>query len=86
MYQAVAPHVSALALSRLLEDTLNLGRFQLFRPNAAVFEQQETQRLINGAQENLGTEQNMAAAAGGMDNVQAQAQKMQVRTQAKAAQ
>lgn len=65
MGQAVAPHLSALALSRLLEDTLNLQRFALFRPNAAVFEQQETQRLINGAQENLGTETNMGVAQAG---------------------
>jgi hypothetical protein len=86
MGQVVAPHLSALALSRLLEDTLNLSRFQLFRPNAAVFEQQETQRLINGAQENLGTEQNMAAAAPSVNNVGAEAQRIQTRTQAKAAQ
>ena len=59
MIQAVSPHLSGIALSRLLEDTLNLQRFALFRPNAAVFEQQETQRLVNSAQENIGTEMGM---------------------------
>ena len=61
MQQLLAPHTSGIALSRLVEDILGLQRFSLFAPNKAVFEQQETQRLINGAQENLGTEQNVAA-------------------------
>jgi len=61
MQQLLAPHTSGIALSRLVEDILGLQRFSLFAPNKAIFEQQETQRLINGAAENLGTEQNMQA-------------------------
>ena len=39
--------------TKLLEDVLGLERYNLFKPNAAIFEQQETQRLVNQAQEDL---------------------------------
>jgi hypothetical protein len=53
MGQTIAPHVSSKALAKLVEDTLGLERHQLFKPNQAIFEQQETQRLLQGAQEDL---------------------------------
>jgi hypothetical protein len=59
--QLVAPHMSSKQLSKLVEDVLGLQRFQLFSPNIAVFEQQETQRLANQAQEDLQMEQGMPA-------------------------
>lgn len=62
--QAIAPHLSSVSLSRLVEDVLGLNRFQLYSPFKALFEQQEQQRLINQLQENLGTEQNLAAQQG----------------------
>lgn len=68
--QAIQPHLSTIALARLVEDILGLGRFDLFSPNKAVFEQQETQRLANQAQENLGTEQGMAAQMGAQQQQQ----------------
>ena len=51
--QTIAPHVSSKALSKLVEDTLGLERFQLFRDNVAVFEQAETQRALNTTQEDV---------------------------------
>jgi hypothetical protein len=94
MQSYLAPHTSGIALSRLVEDILGLTRFSLFSPNKAVFEQQETQRLINGAQENLGTEQNMAAtgqapagapaSAPPTSNAVGRMQALQTRQQAKA--
>lgn len=54
--QLLAPHTSSKALSKLVEDTMGLSRFQLFQPNIAIFEQQETQRLMNQAQEDLSVE------------------------------
>lgn len=57
--QLVSPHLSAKQLAKVVEDILGLGRHQLFSPNAAVFEQQETQRLANQAMEDLQTEQSM---------------------------
>lgn len=58
--QMVAPHVSAKQLSRLVEDVMGLGRYSLFSPNVAIFEQQETARLMNQAQEDLQVEQGVA--------------------------
>lgn len=54
--QVIAPHLSSKNLAVLVEDILGLNRFQLFRPNAAIFEQQETARLMNQAQETLEVE------------------------------
>lgn len=53
MAEVVAPHLSSIQLTKLLEDVLGLERYNLFKPNAAIFEQQETQRLVNQAQEDL---------------------------------
>ncbi len=57
--QIISPHLSAKALSRLVEDVLGLSRYDLFAPNIAVAEQQETARLSNQAQEDLQNEQSM---------------------------
>lgn len=54
--QIVAPHTSAIALSKMLEDILGLSKFELFKPNIAVIEQQETQRMMNQASEDLEVE------------------------------
>jgi hypothetical protein len=55
--QHIAPHLSAKALSKLLEDVLGLQRYALFSPNVAVFEKQETERLLSQAGEDLQMEQ-----------------------------
>ena len=54
--QVVLPHTSGKNMAKLLEDVLGLGRYDLFSPNAAVIEGQETQRLIGQAQEDLDVE------------------------------
>jgi hypothetical protein len=54
----ISPHISSKALATLVEDVLGLGRYSLFKPNVAVFEQMETQRLANQAGENLQMEMN----------------------------
>lgn len=51
--QLIAPHISGKNLATLIEDVLGVNRFELFRPNAAIFEQQETQRLMEQASETL---------------------------------
>lgn len=63
IWQQVSPHLSSKNLSKLLEDVMGLGRYQLFSPNAAVFEQQETARLAGQAQEDLAVEQQMEPIA-----------------------
>lgn len=51
--QMVAPHTSSKQMSTVVEDILGLNRYDLFKPNVAISEQQETQGLLNQAQEDL---------------------------------
>ncbi len=62
--QLLAPHTSSKQLAKLVEDTMGLARFQLFQPNIAIFEQQETQRLMNQAGEDLEMEQSVNPQTG----------------------
>lgn len=51
VWQQIGPHVSSKALATLIEDVLGLNRFALFQPNVAVYEQMETQQVMNQAGE-----------------------------------
>ena len=51
--QMVAPHTSTKQLATVVEDLLGLDRYDLFKPNVAIEEQQETQGMVNQAQEDL---------------------------------
>lgn len=81
----VAPHTSGKAMANLLSDVLGLGRYSLFKPNAAVFEQQETQSLVNQAQENMQAEMAAPQLTGSTpdNNIQARESQLQVRQAAK---
>lgn len=57
----VQPHMSAINLTKFLNDTLGVAGYNIFSPNVAVQEQQETQRQINQAQEDLQVEQTVPA-------------------------
>ncbi len=59
IWNQISPHVSSIALAKTVEDLLNFSRYELIRPNVAVFEQQETQRLAGQASEDLMVEQSM---------------------------
>lgn len=63
MIGALQPHLSSIALSKLVEDVMGLSRYQLFKPNIAIFEQQDTQRLLSQAQEDLAVEQTVLPSA-----------------------
>ena len=54
MGQLVLPHTSTKSLAHILSDILNVGRYELFKPNVAIQEQQETQTQANAAQEQMG--------------------------------
>jgi hypothetical protein len=54
--QMIAPHVSAKNLAAMIEDYMGFEQFDFIKDNAAVFEQAETQRLINQAQQTVETE------------------------------
>jgi len=64
MVQMLAPHTSSKAMAKLVEDTRGLSRFALFQPNIAIFEQQETQRLVSQAQEDLQMEASVDPSTG----------------------
>ncbi len=49
--QMIAPHVSGKQMAKLIEDSLQLSRYKLVRPNIALIEQQEMQELGNVMQE-----------------------------------
>lgn len=55
--QVLGPHLSSKSLARLVEDVMGLSRYDLFQPNIAVFEQQETARLVNETAVDLESEQ-----------------------------
>lgn len=50
VWQDVKPHVSTKRLADMLEHVLNFGRWDIFEPNIAVAESQETQSMMNQAQ------------------------------------
>ena len=53
--QTIAPHVSAIELAYLVEEYMGLEKFQLIKPNVAVFEQAATQKLVNTAGQQVDT-------------------------------
>lgn len=59
VWQQIAPHVSSLQLSKMVEDLLGFDRYNLFRPNVAISENADTQRLAAQTQEDLAVEQTM---------------------------
>ena len=54
--QMMAPHTSAIQMTKVIEDVLNLKAYKLFTPNIAVQEQKETQSSMNQAGEDLEAE------------------------------
>jgi hypothetical protein len=58
----VAAHISGKAIAKALEENLGWMRYGIVKDNVAIMEQQETQQLINQAQEDLA-----AQAAVGME-------------------
>ena len=56
IWPGISKHISNKALAKLVEDSLQLQRFELFSDNAQVFEEVETQRFVQQAQEDLAVE------------------------------
>lgn len=57
LWQSVLPDLQRGPLTKFIEDVTGLAGYGLFKSNAAIFEQQETSRLSNQAQEDLSVEQ-----------------------------
>lgn len=47
----IAPHTSGKNLTKFIDDITGISGYEIFRPNVAIFEQQETQALVQQAQE-----------------------------------
>jgi len=59
--QTIAPHVSSIALAKLIEEAFGWQRYELVKSNIAIKEQQETQRQMNASEDQLGIEDATAA-------------------------
>lgn len=57
----VQPHTSSINLTKFLNDNLGVKAYNIFQPNVAVTEGQQTQRLANQAQEDLQMEMSTPA-------------------------
>lgn len=64
----VAVHFSGKEIARLMDEMLGLQQYRIFEPNIAIGEGLETQRLASAAQEQLGTEQQIDAGEGGVED------------------
>lgn len=51
LWQQIAPHVNTKNLTKMVEDMLNLTRYDLFAPNSAIYEGAEQQRIATMAQD-----------------------------------
>lgn len=51
--QMIAPHTSSIKMTNLVEDILKVHKYNLFQTNVAIEEQADTQRAVNGAEEEL---------------------------------
>ncbi len=61
IWQQVMPHTSAIALTEFIKDTTNMRGYDIFRPNVAVAEQQETASLMDQASEDMEVQQQTPA-------------------------
>lgn len=62
--QLIAPHVSPKKLATLIEDVMGFDRFDLIGDNVAVFENMETQKLMQEAQGQAAIDQQVPAEEG----------------------
>ena len=53
MGQAIAPHISAKRLAKMVEEYMGFEKYEFIKDNAAIFEQAETQRLVNQVQKDM---------------------------------
>lgn len=62
--QAIAPHTSSIALSKLVNDIIGLRGYEIFSPNIAIEEQHETKAAMNQSEEDLQVQQATPMPAG----------------------
>ena len=57
MGQVIAPHVSAKRLAKMVEEYMGFEQYEFIKDNVAIFEQAETQKLVNQVQQDMQLEQ-----------------------------
>jgi hypothetical protein len=57
MGQMIAPHLSSKRLASMIEEYMGFEQYEFIKDNAAIFEQAETQKLVNQVQQSMQTEQ-----------------------------
>ena len=57
MGQLISPHISAKRLANMIEEYMGFEQYEFIKDNAAVFEQAETQQLVNQVQQTLRAQQ-----------------------------
>lgn len=55
--QQISPHISSKRLAQMVEEYMGFEQYDFIQENAAVFEQADTQRLINQVQQTIDVEQ-----------------------------
>lgn len=55
--QMIAPHISGKRLAKLIEEYMGFTQYQFIKDNAMLFEQAETQKLMNTIQQSLEVQQ-----------------------------
>jgi hypothetical protein len=60
---SVNVHISGVQVAKVVEELLNIEKFQLVQPNIRIAEQMETQRLLNAGQSEINQEQTLTEQA-----------------------
>ena len=68
MGQIIAPHISAKRLAKMVEEYMGFEQYEFIKDNAAIFEQAETQKLINQVQQGIDGEQTVPLEENLIDN------------------
>ena len=53
-------HLSGKKMAKLIEEVLDLEKYGIYKENVRIFEQQETQQLINSAQQEVNSKQSLS--------------------------
>jgi len=61
--QLIRPHTSAIAVSQFVSDVIKLNGYEIFSPNVAVVEAQQTQALVQQAQEDQQVQNSVPSVA-----------------------
>lgn len=67
---SVAAHISGKAIAKALEENMGWQNYRIVQDNAMIFEQAETQRLMNQVSENIQTEATIDPEGMPLDNME----------------